>query len=178
MRPAEGEGTRTYCLFPYRSSLLAVRVEAVETVVEAARLVRLPLCPAPVLALCIYRNGLVPIHRPAGAGADWPAESPDRRRAVLVLRTPHGPLGLLIRRGEVAFVADGRAGGADDCGEPSPIAAGVVVAGALEHEGKAYAVLDPGRTWKAVREAIERGYGSGGAGARDDRKPTEGDPAS
>ena len=54
-------GTGAYCLVPCRSSVLAVSLAAVETIMEAARLIRLPLCPRPVTALCPYRGGFLPI---------------------------------------------------------------------------------------------------------------------
>src|SRR5262245_15210354 len=98
MESVETPGTGAYCLFPYRSSVLAVGLAAVETLIEAARLVRLPLCPPPLSNLCPYRGGFLPVARladdrevsAAGPGAGG------RRPAVLVLRTGHGPLGLLI----------------------------------------------------------------------------------
>src|SRR5262245_8745680 len=133
MEPADTREATTYCLFPCRSRLLAVRIAAVEALMEAVRVVRLPLCPRPASALCAYRGGFLPIVRLTDDGEGWVAVPEDRRSAVLVLRTEHGPLGLLIDRGDIAVAENCRADREGDSSvrevEASPLPEGLVVAG-------------------------------------------------
>lgn len=160
---ASRRSSRAYCLFPCRSRLLAVAVDAVEGILEAARLVRFPLCPWPVAGLCTYRGRILPVVRPADDCEGWAGGRPGLRPTVLVLRTGHGHLGLLIDRDGIRIVADAEVdGGAGPVGGRAPLPPeGLVVAGTIDREGKSHAVIDPDRTWSALRSVIEGGYGAG-----------------
>ncbi len=163
-------GPRAYCLFPFRARSLAVGVDAVEALVEADRLVRLPLCPGPVSGLCTYRGGLLPIIQPADDPEGWDEGPGARRPAVLVLRTGRGLLGLLIGRGDITVVEDCRADDVGDLtvveGGESLLPEGLVAAGSIVRDGTSYPLIEPHRTWTAVRELIARGYHDGrGPGA-------------
>lgn len=165
MRAVETRGPMAYCLFTCAAGRLAVGVDAVEAVVEADRLVRLPLCPPPVSALSIYRGGILPIAGPIDDPQGRDAAPRGRLPAVLVLRTSHGPLGLLIDRRALAVVEDGQLVGpagheAGRAGE-SPLPGGLVAGGSIELEGRPHPVLDVDRTWTSMRGMIEAGYGAG-----------------
>jgi hypothetical protein len=153
-----------YCLFHCGVGYLAVDVNSVEVVVEVHRLVRLPLCPRPVSALGIYRGGVLPIVEPIDDSSRVGAASAGQQPSVLVLRTGHGPLGLLIDRGSLAVVEDCRvaASGAvgAERGEASALPGGLVAAGSIERDGSPHAILDVGRTWAALRGLVESGYGA------------------
>jgi hypothetical protein len=151
MATVDSGGSRAYCLFAFGAKRLAVGVDAVEGFTEPARLVRLPLCPRIVAGVCTYRGGLLPVIEPA-AGATG-------RPSVLILRTGHGLLGLLISRGETAVVEAGDILGSEE-GE-SPLPGGLVAAGAVERGGIACPVLDLDRTWAAVRRLISGGHDAG-----------------
>lgn len=165
MRTDEPRGAKGYCLFPCGAGSLAVGVDAVEAVMEADRLVRLPLCPRPVFALCIYRGSILPIVGPVGDSKGWDGARGGRLPAVLVLRTGHGHLGLLIDRGALAVVEDCQVSGGDRRenagGEAWPLPEGLVAAGSIERDGLPHPVLDVDRTWKAMRSLIESGYDAG-----------------
>jgi chemotaxis signal transduction protein len=146
-----------YCLFSCRARRLAVGVDAVEAVMEAGRVVRLPLAPRPVAGLCLYRGAILPVVDPADGPAGPDADREGCHPAVLVLRAGRGPLGLLTDRGALAIVETPRHA-ADGAG---PLPEGLVAAGAIERDGRTYAVLDIDRSWKALRDGIEVVYGAG-----------------
>lgn len=134
-------------------------VDAVEGILEAARIVRLPLCPRPVAGLCTYRGRILPVVRPADDCEGWAAGHPGRRATVLVLRTGQGLLGLLIDRDGIRIVADCEVDGGRGPDGEARASEGLVVAGSIERDGKSHAVIDPDRTWSDLRSTIERGYG-------------------
>lgn len=154
-----------YCLFPSQSRFLAVSVDAIEGIIETARLVRLPLCPPPVSALCSYRGGVLPVVCLADECEDRIAERRGSRPTVLVLRTEHGNLGLLIDREDIAIVEDYQVHGtgnlAGDGGEALPLPKGLIGVGSIERHGNSHAIIDPNRTWMALRSVIEQGYQAG-----------------
>ncbi len=155
MTTPDARATRAYCLFPYRSRWLAVGVDAVETVLEAPRLVRLPLCPRPPTSMCSHRGGVLPVVEPAVEGEEPGEEPGGRRPAVLVLRTARGPIGLRIDRAGIAVVEDGPTAGVAGA---ATLPDGLVAAGTIDREGRSHAILDPDRTWAALRALIDRGY--------------------
>lgn len=156
MTTPDAGATRAYCLFPYQSRWLAVGVDAVEAVLEAPRLVRLPLCPRPPTSMCSHRGGILPVVEPTIEGEGPVVASTGRRPAVLVLRTARGPIGLLIDRAGVAVVEDGPTAGAAGA---ATLPEGLVAAGTIDRDGRSHAILDPDRTWMALRDLIDRGYG-------------------
>ena len=161
MESRDPETTRSYCLFPSGARLMAVDVESVEAIMQAARLVRLPLCPHPVLGLCTYRGGLLPIIGTADGPVAQDKESGIRNSAVLILRTGGGPLGLRVDRSKIAVVEGCGAEGDGRIQETSPPPGILVAAGSIVWDGMSYPLLDPDRTWRAVRDRIERGYDAG-----------------
>lgn len=159
----DAQSPRCFCLFTGGSRPLGVDLEAVAEVVESARLVRVPLCPRPVLGLLTYRGKVVPVLGLGSADRDRPAADDGAGHAFLVLRTAQGLWGLAIDRGGVLIEHAPEA--LPFRGDPPP--GGFAVAGAVDRGGVSHAILDPGRSWRGVRSEIERWY----ALAIEDRRP-------
>ncbi|QDV35814.1 chemotaxis protein CheW [Tautonia plasticadhaerens] len=162
--PPEGRPSRAYCLFLSESRPLGVPLDAVAEVMEAGRLVRLPLCPGQVVGLCTYRGKIVPVVRPGDEGGGPPGGGEGGGRAVLILRTGRGLWGLSIDRGGVSVEVAGEG----PAGEGPPIGRGFVASGSVGRRGTSHAVLDPDRSWRGVKTEIDQWYadalGSGGDG--------------
>lgn len=165
METAVAPGSTSHCLFACRSLALAVPVEAVEAIVEAARLVRLPLSPWPLAGLCPHRGRFIPVVRPTDDPASRAYSAGGSAHTVLVLRTSHGELGLLIDRAGIAIEAgvetapDASGGPGGPPGSPT-LRGGFVAVGRIEREGRSHAVLDPDASWAGLRSMIERWYGT------------------
>jgi chemotaxis signal transduction protein len=165
---SEGPLSRAFCLFQSESRPLGVVLEVVAEVMEAGRLVWLPLCPRQVVGLCTYRSKIVPVIRPSdpdrppayGLGGDG------RERAVMILRTGNGLWGLSIDRGGVS-VEVARESPADGGGTMA-LARGIVASGTVDREGMSHTILDHDRTWRALKTEIDHWYadalGSEGSG--------------
>jgi CheW-like domain len=150
------EPSNAYCLLPGRSRSLAVSLDAVVGLVEAGRIIRLPLCPTPVVGLCMSRGGFMPVLRPieCADADDRRALEADRAETILVLRTPRGDIGLLIRREGVSI--------AENCvvrtTEPRTLPMGFIASGSIERDGATLAVIDPARSWQGVRTLLDGWY--------------------
>jgi chemotaxis signal transduction protein len=164
----EGRPSRAFCLFQSESRPLGVVLDVVAEVMEAGRLVWLPLCPRQVVGLCTYRSKIVPVIRP-GAPDRPPAiglGGGGRERAVMILRTGNGLWGLSIDRGGVTVevARESPAGG----GGQGALARGFVASGTVDREGRSHAILDHDRTWRALKTEIDHWYadalGSDGSG--------------
>lgn len=153
VRAPVAESPRSYCLFTSGPHALGVAVGSVVEVIPRERLVRLPLCPRQVAGLCAYRGGFLPVVGLETAG-DRAEVGDDQGRAVLILWTESGSMGLLIDRRGVS-VEDGVAG-LD--GAESTDLGGLEFAGTIARGGRRYRVLDPERTWQALRDRVEKWY--------------------
>jgi hypothetical protein len=157
LEPAAGS---VYCLLANSAPPLAVALDAVVGFMDATRIVRLPLCPPSVVGLCSYRGGFIPAIRVAESigGREQTSPEPARDAAVLVLRTPHGELGLIIHREGVSI--------AEDCAirtrEARRLPTGFVTGGSLEQNGTSFSVLDTALTWRALRETLDDWHGTRG----------------
>lgn len=162
--PPEGRPSRAYCLFLSESKALGVHLDVVAEVMEAGRLVWLPLCPRQVVGLCTYRGKIVPVVRPGGEGGGPSSGGAGRERAVLILRAGHGLWGLSIDRGGVS-VEVAREG---PVGAEPPIGRGFVASGSVGRGGVSHAILDHDRTWRGLKTEIDQWYadalGSEGGG--------------
>lgn len=156
MNPLPNERTpRAFCLFLGGSRPLGVGLEIVAEVVESSRLVRVPLCPRPVLGLLTYRGKVVPILGLGSTDRDGHSADPaGPGHAFLVLKTRHGLWGLAIDRPGVQVEASSEPKPFD--GNPPP--GGFVVNGAVDHDGKTHAILDHDQSWRGVRSEVERWY--------------------
>lgn len=156
MNPSANDHTsRAFCLFFGGSRPLGVGLEIVAEVVESSRLVRVPLCPRPVLGLLTYRGKVVPILGLGPADQDRHRADPgDDEQAFLVLRTGQGLWGLAIDRPGVQVEASSDPKPFD--GPPPP--GGFVVTAAVDHNGVSHAILDHDQTWRGIRSEVERWY--------------------
>ena len=139
---------RAWCLFHNEAGAMAVPIEAVAEVVRVERLVPVPLAPACLIGLCVLRRDVIPVidlgcqQKQARAGPSHPVD-------VLMMRTMHGPWGVLIARGgtEVVEAAlDERAAASD---QPSGAAQ------TMTYAGKVHIAHDPEALWRHVRAQIE-----------------------
>ncbi len=157
MEKTDGQLSNAYCLLPGASRPLAVSLEAVVGFMEPGRVVRLPLCPKPVVGLCANRGGFMPVLRPIDCadGDERTSDEPSRDETILVLRTPRGDLGLLIHREGVSI--------AENCvvraTEPMTLSIGFIASGSIERDGATLAVIDPARTWQGLRTLLDGWYG-------------------
>jgi chemotaxis signal transduction protein len=149
----DATSARPWCLFKSDSRPFAVGLDAVAEVVEADRLVRLSLCPPQVLGLCTVRRDIVPVLSltPPAAGGE---REPEGKTIVLILRSDEGVWGIRADR-EGTAVADGRF---EPAGSLADDAEGAAIVGTLKRGDHAHAVIDPGQTWRNVREHVEAWY--------------------
>jgi chemotaxis signal transduction protein len=153
MESRDASPFRPWCLFKSDSRPFAVGLDAVAEVVEADRLVRLSQCPPQVLGLCAVRRDIVPVLclNPRPRAAERAAEG---KYMVLILKTEQGTWGVRIDR-EGTTVTEG----ALDDEEPIASAGdGPAIIGQLTRADAVHAVIDPRRTWRNVREHVERWY--------------------
>jgi chemotaxis signal transduction protein len=158
------EPSTAFCLFPCKSRPLAVSLDVVAGVMETGRLVQLPLCPHPVVGLCTYRGAFIPVVLPALETDGRRSAGSDRESSVLVLRTGHGDLGLLIDREGISIANDCDVSPQGALGsqrrEDSALPTGFVIVGTVARNGKVHSVLDPERTWQGLRSVIDHWYGT------------------
>jgi CheW-like domain len=147
--------SRPWCLFRIGTRAYAIGLEAVAEIIEAGGLVRLPLSPACVLGLCSFRRDVVPVVRLVEEPADAPGGD-DARQTILILRTEQGTWGVKIERGGTVVVE----APLDDSVALTAEPAGLAFLGAIRRAGMTYPAVDPERTWRRLREAVERSYGS------------------
>ncbi len=147
--------SRAWCMFRIGTRAYAIGLEAVAEIIEAGGLVRLPLSPPCVLGLCTFRRDVVPVVRLVEEPADAPGGD-DARQTILILRTEQGTWGVKIERGGTVVVESPL----DDSVALTAEPAGLAFLGAIRREGVTYPAIDPERTWRRLREAVERGYGS------------------
>lgn len=155
MTPAyENPPPTTYCIFRCQQRQLALSVEMVAEVIEPNRVDRLPLEPLPLIGVCAYRGGVLPVIW-SGDG-DRPAmlESADEV-AVLIVRGRQGLWGLAIDRSGVSIAVDGWV---------RPIAGTIssgflVVANATDQSGQPIEVVDAELSWDRLRAVFTNWYG-------------------
>lgn len=144
---------RPWCLFKSDSRPFAVGLDAVAEVVQAERLVRLALCPPQVVGLCTVRRDIVPVlSLTALEGGE--EQEPEGRTVVLILRSEEGVWGIRADR-EGTAVADGQL---DPAQTLQAERGGAAIVGTLRRGDVAHAVIDPGQTWRNVREHVEAWY--------------------
>ncbi len=141
----------SFCLFRCGTLALAVAVEDVAEIVETDSIVRISGCPPRIAGLCPYHRQVVPVvslePRPAGHRECG---------AVLILRTSHGPWGIRIDR-------DGTVISSARPSRHEPTEGGGFVSIGTIREGTAdFALLDPGATWRALRDVIVNWYADTG----------------
>jgi purine-binding chemotaxis protein CheW len=147
--------TRPWCLFRSGSRPFAISLEAVAEIIEADRLERLPLCPPTLRGLCTYRREVVPVVRLTEGAIAGPGDA-TARLVLLILRTEQSTWGIAIDRGG-AVVAEETM---EELAALSNEGSGPVLIGSIHREGVVHAAIDPAPTWRRVRDAVDRWYGS------------------
>ena len=144
---------RPWCVFRSGSRAYAIGLAAVAEIIEADGLVRLPLSPSCVLGYCTFRRDVVPVVRLADGASGADSEA-DARLTIMILRTEQGTWGVKIERGGAVVVE----APLDDTTVLTAVPAGPAFLGAIRREGQIYPAIDPERTWRRFRDAVERGY--------------------
>jgi chemotaxis signal transduction protein len=169
------EKEQSYCMFHGDAGPMAVSVDRVAAVLETESLVPLVWRPPQVVGICPYHREVVPVISLAttGNGSDADLASAvgsragatafvamakdggdeDPRCFVLILRTEHDAWGLRIDHLGTIISRE-----RPELHAPRIDENGAVVVGALEREGKRYAILDAEATWRELRSAVVRWY--------------------
>jgi chemotaxis signal transduction protein len=132
-----------WCLFRAGSRPLAVPLECVAEIVEAAAVVPVPMVPPVIAGLHAWRREVVPVVELDALTAAGPRH-PEGSGALLILRTGQGPWGLRIDRAGTSVVRDPRAAES--------------LCGAVERSGVVYTILDPETVWQETRAAVRAWY--------------------
>jgi chemotaxis signal transduction protein len=155
---------------------MAVAVRSVAAVLETESLAPLVWRPPSVVGICVYHRDVVPVislgpgegdpnaHPVNGASpraaalsasSTGAAEDDDEARGiVLVLRSEHDAWALRIDRAGT-FIKRAR----PELHPPRSGAQGAVFIGAVNCDGKCYAILDVEATWRGLRSTVVRWYG-------------------
>jgi hypothetical protein len=140
-------------LFRDVDAAYAVPIERVVEIVPLHNLTRVPQSPSRVLGLVALRRQMIPVVAPAERSHKGESiEADSTAAAILVVRTTHGMLGLVIQREETCVAeAQPEKGGTSTTGTQfSVITRGTNVHSAVEVDA----------LWLELRKTIERCYGT------------------
>lgn len=156
MKCASADSTQpTFCLFNCQQEGHALAVDRVVEVIEPNRLVRLPLGPPPLLGVCAYRGGVVPVAW-SGDGERPVIHDLASGVVVLIIRGRQGPWGLAIDRSGVTVAVDAWARGYDE-----PRSAGfLMIVGETDRAGEPLGIVDADRSWDQLRSHFVGWYGA------------------
>ena len=150
----------SFCLFQCGSQPFAVALASVAEIAEVETLVRVGLCPPLIAGLCPFHRQVVPVVTIGRDPSRTAPLSPEQcgfagisKEIVLILQTGQGNWGILIDR-EGTGISTQRPSQLDVKDERD----GVVTEGQIDHQGVAYALLDPESTWRGLRARVVKWY--------------------